>query len=444
MNLSIYSEIYQDCQKLQAEWLEELNSFRYSNRAEFKPNNEQKNRFRTDLHKLLTLNLGHIEGMSELELLGYHLHFEARMLPSTIFVSKALYIYYSPELTTTFSFIKIIDSILYDQIVKGELTVDNISETLINEYIDALNCMNFRPFNENFIEEIQNHYHGIFMTPLIQSKLPVKERLVGLNEKQLKEYNNMESCILNLEFQIVNHSISERAINIVREKKFTFSKNSWDKLSNKDEFYEVVSNFTPEDHDHDLVIELPTYKPMAKSNINNALSKKGQVFRAMTYITDLIKENATKEKGFNELDHIRSIYFASVSLERNQFENFDSIAVKEQNTPLGYIGALFEIVLSNCFKSFEDDKAFISFYDKGLMTNFNSQIFTRTLYNNACLVSPYLSEVQSIHVSMDQYAEMYHHFFHQKEIKEMLWAYINIARIPDLVLNRENYQDTSQ
>ena len=107
LDLNLYKNIYDDCQNLQSKWLDELGSYRFSNRADFEPTVVQRSAMRAELLDLLERQCSNYTDLSEDMRFGLQLHFEARILPSMVYVSKALFVYYSPQVSTVFSFLKI-------------------------------------------------------------------------------------------------------------------------------------------------------------------------------------------------------------------------------------------------------------------------------------------------------------------------------------------------
>ena len=188
-------------------------------------------------------------------------------------------------------------------------------------------------------------------------------------------------------------------------------------------------------------IVLPKYKPLMKSNVNALLNKIGMIYRVAILSNRDAESNVMSDQPFNEAHHVRILFRMLTHFERLQFLIFDKVSTKENNYPLGGIGCLYEIILSNFFRNYEEYGTHLIMNETVLTSTFNSQIFTRTLFNNSCLISPMFSSVESIHTSMSYYTSMYQNFYHQNDIKDMAGTYILLARIPDIILNRQNYSD---
>ena len=441
VDLNLYKKIYLDCQKLQSKWLAELGSFLFSNRADFDPTTDQRSEMLKELDELLKQHLTSADEITDEMRLGFKLHFEARILSSTVDVAKCLFIYYSPEIHTVLSFIKVMDAIFYDQMRKNNINLNNISETLLIDYIKAINSISAKPFEEGFLNQVLVYYLDVFFLPLKQAKPPLDDRYNDLSSEELDYVKRPYKCIEMFLINTLDHENGKKILDTIREDKFTFSKNSWDKIDNRPEISDIIKNFCPEENSNMLTIVLPTYKPLVKSNINNLLNKIGLVYRLAVISRRDAESNISSEHPFNEAHHVQVLFRMLRHLERLQFMIFDQQAVKENTLPLGGIGCLYEIILSNFFRSCDVFSPNLVLDETTLTSTFNPQTFTRTLFNNSCLISPLFETVDAIHTSMEYYTSMYQKFFHQNDIKDMAGTYVRLARIPDIVLNRHNYSD---
>jgi hypothetical protein len=441
LDLNLYKKIYDDCQNLQSKWLEDLGSFRFSNRADFEPTIVQRSAMRKELLDLLETQFKANPHLSEDVRFGLQLHFEARILPSMVYVSKTLFIYYSPQVNTVFSFMKIMDAIFYDQMRKKEICLGNINEELLMKHIKAVNSLNAKPFDDSFLEVMLTHYIEVFAFPLKQAKLAESEQYKNLDQDEVALIDNPFKCIKTFITIPVDQEKGKEILQKVRESNFSFSKNSWDKVEKRPEIMEFIGNFSPEENSNMMVIVLPNYKPLVKSNVNNLLNKIGMIYRVATLSNRDAESNIMSDQPFNEAHHVQILFRMLRHFERLQFMIFDKYATKENNYPLGGIGCLYEIILSHFFRNYEDFLPHLTLNEVVLTSTFNPQIFTRTLFNNSCLVSPMLESIESIQTSMDYYTSMYQNFYHQNDIKDMAGTYIRLARIPDIILNRQNYAD---
>lgn len=444
LDLNLYKKIYDGCQNLQSKWLEDLGSFFFSNRADFEPTIVQRSAMRKELLALLETEFESNPDLSEDIRFGLQLHFEARILPSTIYVSKALFIYYSPQVNTVFSFMKIMDAIFYDQMRKKEICLGNMDEEFLMKYIKAVNSVNAKPFEDSFLEEMLTHYSEVFALPLKQAKLPESEQYKNLDQDEVALIDNPFKYIKTFITIPVDYEKGKEVLQKVRESNFSFSKNSWDKVEKRPEIMEFIGNFSPEENSNMMVIVLPNYKPLVKSNVNNLLNKIGMIYRVAVLSNRDAESNIMSDQPFNEAHHVQILFRMLRHLERLQFLIFDKQTTKENNYPLGGIGCLYEIILSHFFRNYEDFLPHLTMNEVVLTSTFNPQIFTRTLFNNSCLVSPMLRSIEAIQTSMDYYASMYQNFYHQNDIKDMAGTYILLARIPDIILNRQNYSDKSK
>ena len=89
LDLNLYKIIYDDCQNLQSKWLDELGSYRFSNRADFEPTVVQRSAMRAELLDLLERQYSNYTDLSEDMRFGLQLHFEARILPSMVYKDMA-------------------------------------------------------------------------------------------------------------------------------------------------------------------------------------------------------------------------------------------------------------------------------------------------------------------------------------------------------------------
>ena len=195
VDLNLYKKIYLDCQKLQSKWLAELGSFFFSNRADFDPTTAQRSEMLKELDELLKQHFTSADELTDEMRLGFKLHFEARILPSTVDVAKCLFIYYSPEIHTVLSFIKVMHAIFYDQMHKNNINLNNISETLLIDYIKAINSISAKPFEEGFLNQVLVHYLDVFFLPLKQAKLPLDDRYNDLSSEELDYVKRPYKCI---------------------------------------------------------------------------------------------------------------------------------------------------------------------------------------------------------------------------------------------------------
>lgn len=441
LNLNLYKTIYEDCQKLQSKWLGELGSFFFSNRADFEPTADQRSKMQKELDELLNQHFANESELTDEMRFGLRLHFEARILSSIVEVSKTLFIYYSPEINTVFSFIKIMNAIFYDQMRKNIINLDNISEILLMDHIKAINSISAKPFEEAFLSQILVHYLEEFALPLKQAKLPLDDRYKDLSDEDLDYVYNPFKCIKMVILNSFDHDKGGEVLNTIRESKFTFSKNSWDKVDKRPEISDFIAGFCPEENSNMLTIVLPSYKPLVKSNINNLLNKIGLVYRIAVLSGRDAESNIQSDHPFNEAHHVQVLFSMFRNLERLQFIVFDQHVVKENTLPLGGIGCLYEIISSHFFRNYEFFSPNLILNEVALTATFNPQTFTRTLFNNSCLISPLFESVDAIYTSMDYYTNMYQKFFHQNDIKDMAGTYIRLARIPDIILNRHKYSD---
>lgn len=443
-DINLYKNIYDDCQKLQSKWLEELGSFHFSNRAEFKPTDDQRSVMQTEFTDLLDQHFSKVPDLSEEVRFGLQLHFEARMLPSIVYVSKALFIYYSPQVSTVFSFLKVMDTIFYDQMRKKVIHLGNFDEALLLKYVKAVNSLTTNPFNESFIKQISNHYNEVFELPLKQAKLPESEQLKNLNQEQLSLVHNPYKCIKTFMTIPVDSDKGEVVLQKIRDCGFSFSKNSWEKAEKRPEMMEFLRGFTPEENSNTMVIVLPNYKPLMKSNVNALLSNIGVVYRVAILSNRDAESNVMSDQPFNEAHHVKILFKMLRHMERLQFIIFDKNTSKENNYPLGGIGCFYEIILSHFFRNYEEGMPNLMMNEVVLTSTFNPQIFTRSLFNNSCLISPMFDSIEAIHTTMSYYISMYQNFYHQNDIKDMANTYVLLARIPDIILNRQNYTDKSK
>lgn len=441
LNLNLYKTIYEDCQKLQSKWLGELGSFFFSNRADFEPTADQRSKMQKELDELLNQHFANESELTDEMRFGLRLHFEARILSSIVEVSKTLFIYYSPEINTVFSFIKVMDAVFYDQMRKSNINLNNISETLLMDHIKAINSISAKPFEDDFLNQVLAHYLEVFALPLKQAKLSLDDRYKDLDSDEVDYVENPFQCIKMFITNPFDHDEGKKILNTIRESKFTFSKNSWDKVDKRPEISDIIGSFCPEENSNMLTIVLPTYKSLVKSNINNLLNKIGMVYRVAILSSRDAESSISSEQPFNEAHHVQVLFRMLRHLERLQFIIFDQHTVKENTLPLGGIGCLYEIILSHFFRNYEVFSPNLILNEVALTATFNPQIFTRTLFNNSCLISPLFESVDAIYTSMEYYTNMYQNFYHQNDIKDMAGTYIRLARIPDIVLNRHKYSD---
>ena len=441
LDLNLYKIIYDDCQNLQSKWLDELGSYRFSNRADFEPTVVQRSAMRAELLDLLERQCSNYTDLSEDMRFGLQLHFEARILSSMVYVSKALFVYYSPQVSTVFSFMKIMDAIFYDQMRKKAIHSGNLDEKTLLKHIKAMNSLNAEPFDDLLIIQILKHYSEVFEFPINQAKLPQSEQYKDLNQDELELVRNPFKCLKTFITIPVDFEKGKDTLQQIRESGFSFSKNSWEKAEKRPEMMEFLRGFSPEENSNMMVIVLPKYKQLMKSNVNALLNKIGMIYRVAILSNRDAESNVMSDQPFNEAHHVRILFRMLTHFERLQFLIFDKVSTKENNYPLGGIGCLYEIILSNFFRNYEEYGTHLIMNETVLTSTFNSQIFTRTLFNNSCLISPMFSSVESIHTSMSYYTSMYQNFYHQNDIKDMAGTYILLARIPDIILNRQNYSD---